>query len=45
MVLLGMATRVIVEWQGLVPTRLESLADAKAVALRPPRFWPWCLLE
>lgn len=34
-VLLGMASRVLVEWEGFVPGALASLADAKAVALQP----------
>jgi hypothetical protein len=34
-VLLGVASRVLVEWQGLVPGPLAALTDAKAVALQP----------
>jgi hypothetical protein len=33
-VLLGMATRAIVEWAGLVPEPLADLADAKALVLQ-----------
>ena len=34
-VLLGMASRVLVEWESLFPEPLGSLAEAKAVILQP----------
>jgi hypothetical protein len=38
-VLLGMASRVLVEWEGLVPGPLGSLSEAKAVALARGGQW------
>lgn len=43
-VLLGMASRVRIEWAGLIPGPLEQLSDAKAMVLQPPvepSRWRW----